>query len=83
MTSYALSRGHPAPLVGKKNLAGGLRVCFCLDSWLVYIKFAPTQDHDYVVYLCGVPLALCGWLVLVCYHPKKGKRRKLVECVQL
>ncbi len=25
MTSYAVSRGHPAPLVGKRCLAGGLR----------------------------------------------------------
>ena len=53
MTSYAVSRGHPAPLVGKRFLADGLRVYFCLDSCLVYIKFAHTQDHDYVPYLCG------------------------------
>ena len=26
---------------------------FCLDSCLVYINFAHTQDHDYVLYLCG------------------------------
>ena len=50
MTSYAVSRGHPAPLVGKRFLAGGLRVYFCLDSCLVYINFAHTQDHDYVLY---------------------------------
>ena len=43
----------PAPLVGKRLLAGGLRVYFCLDSCLVYINFAHTQDHDYVLYLCG------------------------------
>ena len=48
MTSYAVSRGHPAPLVGKRFLAGGLRVYFCLDSCLVYINFDHTQDHDYV-----------------------------------
>ena len=48
MTSYAVSRGHPAPLVGKRFLAGGLRVYFRLDSWLVYINFDHTQDHDYV-----------------------------------
>ena len=53
VTSYAVSRGHPAPLVGKRFLAGGLRVYFCLDSCLVYINFAHTQDHDYVLYLCG------------------------------
>ena len=53
VTSFAVSRGHPAPLVGKRLLAGGLRVYFCLDSCLVYINFAHTQDHDYVLYLCG------------------------------
>ena len=26
---------------------------FCLDSCLVYINIAHTQDHDYVLYLCG------------------------------
>ena len=25
---------------------------FCLDSCLVYINFAHTQDHNYVLYLC-------------------------------
>ena len=83
-TSYAVLRGRPAPLVAEKFLAGGLRVYFCLDSCLVYIHFAHTQDHDYVLYLCGVPLTLCGWLVLVSYHPKKWKKKNnLVECVQL
>ena len=53
VTSYAVSRGHPAPLVGKRFLAGGLRVYLCLDSCLVYINCAHTQDHDYVLYLCG------------------------------
>ena len=67
MTSYAVSRGHPAPLVGKILLADVLRVYFCLDSYLV-----------------GVPLALCGRFVLVCYHPKKWKTKKtLVKYVQL
>ena len=42
VTSYAVSRGHPAPLVGKRFLAGRLRVYFCLDSCLVYINFAHT-----------------------------------------
>ena len=79
-----MSRGHPAPLVEKIFLAGGLRVYFYLDSCLVYFNFAHTQDHDYVLYLCGVPLALCGRLVLVCSHPKEVKTKKtLVECVQL
>ena len=53
MTSYAVSRGHSAPLVGKRFLPGRLRVYFCLDSCLVYIHFAHTQDHDYVLCLCG------------------------------
>ena len=46
----AVSRG---PLVGKRCLAGGLPVYFCQDSCLVYINFAHTQDHDYVLYLYG------------------------------
>ena len=53
MTSYAVSRGHPAPLVGKRLLADGLRMYFGRDSYLVCIHFAHTQDHDYVLYLCG------------------------------
>ena len=53
MTSYAVSRGHPAPLVGKRLLADGLSVYFGLDSYLVYIHFAHTQHHDYILYLCG------------------------------
>ena len=52
---------------------------FCLDSCLVYINFAHTQYHDYALYLCGVPLALCGRLVLVCYHPKKGKTKRTYQ----
>ena len=51
MTSYAVSRGHPAPLVGKRFLADRLRVHLCLDSCLVYINCAHTHDHD--LYLCG------------------------------
>ena len=53
MTSYPVSCGHPTPLVGKRFLAGRLCVYFCLNSCLVYINFAHTQDHDYVLYLCG------------------------------
>ena len=52
MTSYAVSRGHPAPLVGKSFGWRAPRV-FYLDSCLVYINFAHTQDHDYVLYVCG------------------------------
>ena len=78
MTSFAVSRGHPAPLVGKRFLAGGLRVYFCLDSCLVYINFAHTQDHDYVLYLCG---GTSGVVWTACFSllssKKKGKQRKL------
>ena len=86
VTSYAVSRGHPAPLVGKRFLAGGLRLYFCLDSCLVYINFAHTQDHDYVLYLCGGTSGIV-WTAcfkLLVYHPKKWKTKKtLAECVQL
>ena len=62
---------------GWQKIFGGLDSCF------VYINFAHTQDHDYVLYLCGVPLALCGRLVSICYHQKKWKTKKtLVECGQ-
>ena len=41
--------------------------------------------HKIMIMFCicvGVPLALCGRLVLVCYHPKKWKTKKTpVECV--
>ena len=33
VTSYAVSRGHPAPLVGKRFLAGGLHVT-CIFAWI-------------------------------------------------
>ena len=57
---------------------------FCQDSILVCIHFTHTQDHDFVLYWCGVHCALCGRLVLFCYHQKKGKTKKnMVECVQL
>ena len=75
VTSYAVSRGHPAPLVGKRFLAGGLRVYFCLDSCLGYINFAHTQDHNYVLYLCGGTSGIV-WTARVIIQ-KNGKRRKL------
>ena len=85
MTSYAMSRGHPAPLVGKRLLADGLRGYFCLDSYLVHIHFAHTQDHDYVLYLCGGTSGIV-WTVRfsLLSSKKKWKTKKtLVECVQL
>ena len=84
MTSYAVSRGHPAPLVDKRFLAGGLRVYF---AWILALFTLILLTHKIMIMFCicvGVPLALCGRLVLVCYHPKKWKTKKtLVECVQL
>ena len=53
MTSYAVSRGHPAPLVGKRSFGWRAPRVFCLDSYLVYIHFAHALDQDYVLYLCG------------------------------
>ena len=77
VTSYVVSRGHPAPLVGKRFLAGGLRMYFCLDSCLVYINFAHTQDHDYVLYLCG---GTSGIVWTACFSllssKKNGKTKK-------
>ena len=74
MTSYAVSRGHPAPLVGKRCLAGGFRVYFCL----FYINFAHTQDHDYVLYLCRGTSGIV-WMARfsLLSSKKNGKRRKL------
>ena len=84
MTSYAVSRGHPAPLVGKRVLAGGLRVYFCLDSFLVYINSAHTQDHDYGLYLCGGTAGIVWTARFSLLSSKKWKTKKtLVECVQL
>ena len=75
MTSFAVSRGHPAPLVGKRLLAT------CIHALFTSILLT----HKIMIMFCicvGVPLALCGRLVLVCYHPKKWKTKKTpVECV--
>ena len=85
VTSYAVSRGHPAPLVGKKDvwLAGSA----CIFAWIHALFTLILLTHKIMIMVCicvGVPLALCGRLVLVCYHPKKWKTKKtLVECVQL
>ncbi len=82
MTSYAVSRGHPAPLVGKRFLAVGLRVHFCLDSCLVYINFAHTQDHNYVLYLCGGTPGIVWTARFSLLSSKKWKTKKTpVECV--
>ena len=84
MTSYAVSRGHPAPLVGKRLVADGLRVYFGRDSYLVCIHFAHTQDHDYVLYLCGGTSGIVWTVRFSLLSSKKWKTKKtLVECVQL
>ena len=83
MTSYAASRGHQAQLVGKRCLAGGLRLYFYLDSCLVYINFAHTQYHDYVLYLCGGTSGIVWTARFSLLSSKKWKTKKpLVECVQ-
>ena len=80
MTSHAVSRGRLASLVGKRFAAGGLRVYFArIHSLFAFIllTYNMIQDHDYVLYLCGVHWASCGRLVLFFIIQKKGKRRKL------
>ena len=64
--SHAVSRGRLAPLVDRKFVVVGL-VCN---------HFTHTQDHDCVLYWCGVYLALCGRLVLFCYHQKRENEEK-------
>ena len=72
MTSHAMSRGRLARFV-----AGGFRM---------YFAFILLTLHtiSVLVWPFGVPVTLCGCLVLVCHHPKKWKtKRTLVECGQL
>ena len=84
MTSYAVSRGHPAPLVGKIFLTARLRVYFGLDSCPVYINFAHTQDHDYVLYLCGGTSGIVWTVRFSLLSSNKWKTKKtLVQCVEL
>ena len=47
-----------------------LRVYFCLDSCLVYINFAHTHDHDYVLYLCGGTFGIV-WMACFSLSSKK------------
>ena len=69
MTSYAVSRGYPAPLVGKRFLAGGLRVYFFTWIHALFTLILLTHKMKIMIMFCtgicvGVPLALCGRLVL-------------------
>ena len=62
VTSHTVSHCRLAPLVGKRFVAGGLRVYFAgIQSLFAFILLThcDTQDHDFVLYWCGVPLALC------------------------
>ena len=85
MTSYAVSRGRPVPLVGKRFLVGGLCVYF---AWIhALFTFILLTHNIMIMFYTGVEyLCNCVRLVLICYHPKKGKRRKLwlnvVSCKQ-
>ena len=76
------SSGCLAALVGKRFLCGGF--CVCLSEFIC-THFTHIQDHDYVLYWCGVYWALCGRLVLFFFIQKNGKRikRNLVESGQL
>ena len=49
VTSFAVSRGRMESLVGKRFAA-----VFCRDSFPVCLHFTHKQDHDYVLYWCGV-----------------------------
>ena len=59
----------------------------CILAWIHALFTLILLTHKIMIMFCicvGVPLALCGRFVLVCYHPKKWKMKKtLVECVQL
>ena len=67
------------------GISGWQKICgwrasrvFCWDSFPVCPHFTHLQDHDYVLYWCGVHWELCGRLVLFFFiMQKKGKRRKL------
>ena len=71
MTSFAVSRGHPAPLVGKRFWLVGSA---CIFAWIHALFTLILLTYKIMIMFCicvGVPLALCRRLVLVCYHPKQ------------
>ena len=78
---HGFRRVNPAPLVGKRLLLAGSACIFACNALFTLILLT----HKIMIMFCicvGVPLALCGRLVLVCYHPKKWKTKKTpVECV--
>ena len=74
MTSYAVSRGHPAPLVQPLAKDFWLAGSACNFAWIHALFTLILLTHKIMIMFCicvGVPLALCGRFVLVCYHPKK------------
>ena len=71
VTSFAVSRGHPAPLVGKRFWLVGSA---CIFAWIHALFTLILLTYKIMIMFCicvGVPLALCRRLVLVCYHPKQ------------
>ncbi len=83
VTSNAVSCGRLAPLVGKRVLAVGLRLHFAgIQSLFAFILI--TQDHDYVLYLCGATSGIMWTVRFSLLSSKKWKTKKtLFECVQL
>ena len=88
VTSHAVSRGHLAPLVGRRFVVVGLRVYFAGIQSLYkiinsFILLTHNLDHDFVLYWCGY----IGYCVASSFYfvtIKKGKMKKnQVECVQL
>ena len=76
VTSFTVSRGGLASLVGKRFVAGGPSHVFCWDSFPVCPHFTHLQDHDYVLYWCGVHWELCGRLVLFFLSCKKRENEE-------
>ena len=72
MTSHAVSRDQSSGISGWQQICGwwASRV-FCRDSFPVCLHFTHKQDHDYVLYWCGVHWALFGWLVLFLSSKKR------------
>ena len=88
VTSFVVSRGRLASLVGKRFVVVGLRVDFAGIQSLFAFNLL-THEIMILFYIAillvrgrGLHWALCGRLVLFCYLPKKRKTRtNLVECV--
>ena len=84
MTSFTVSRGGLASLVGKRFVAGGLRVYFAG----IHSLFALILLTYKIMTMFCIGAGYIGNCVDVSfyffYHAKKGKTKKtLVDCVQL